>query len=46
VGVHVCYRPGEFEWMLFKHAYGDFWNILGSIARFSGLFADEEGFGD
>jgi len=44
VDVHIYRSLEELQWMLFKHAHGDFWNLLGSIVRPYGLTADDTGF--
>ncbi|KAI0395865.1 hypothetical protein F5Y17DRAFT_168656 [Xylariaceae sp. FL0594] len=43
VDVHIFYSFEDLCWMLFKHAHGDVWNIIGSIIRPFGLTADERG---
>ncbi|EWC46750.1 hypothetical protein DRE_03995 [Drechslerella stenobrocha 248] len=43
IDVHECASVTSAEWMAFKHGYGDFWSILGRIARAKGLVADERG---
>ncbi|KAI2617616.1 hypothetical protein GGS26DRAFT_401364 [Hypomontagnella submonticulosa] len=42
VDLHLCDTKEHLEWMLFKHAHGDFWNICGSIIRPFGLTVDDE----
>ncbi|GAP86333.2 hypothetical protein SAMD00023353_1800760 [Rosellinia necatrix] len=42
VDVHVCPTLELLQWMLFKHAHGDLWNVLGSTIRPLGLTIDEE----
>jgi hypothetical protein len=44
VDVHLCRDETEWKWQCFKHAHGDFWNILGSCVRERGFTADEVGF--
>ncbi|KAK7429336.1 hypothetical protein QQZ08_004148 [Neonectria magnoliae] len=41
VDVRVCDSLEYFEWMLFKHAHGDVWNLLGTTIRPYGLSVDE-----
>ncbi|KAI1820411.1 hypothetical protein F4861DRAFT_523254 [Xylaria intraflava] len=43
VDIHICETVNQLQWMLFKHAHGDFWNILGSTIRPLGLTIDEVG---
>ncbi|KAI1503809.1 hypothetical protein F5X99DRAFT_417070 [Biscogniauxia marginata] len=43
VDVHVCSSLHYLQWMLFKHAHGDLWNLLGSTIRPFGLTVDEVG---
>jgi hypothetical protein len=44
VDAHVCGSLDHLQWMLFKHAHGDLWNILGSaVLRPFGLTVDEVG---
>ncbi|KAI0813979.1 hypothetical protein GGR55DRAFT_676114 [Xylaria sp. FL0064] len=43
VDVHVCETLDHLQWMLFKHAHGDLWNVLGSTIRPFGLTIDEVG---
>ncbi|KAJ9157270.1 hypothetical protein NKR23_g725 [Pleurostoma richardsiae] len=42
VDVRVCASIPQLQWMLFKHAHGDIWNLLGSITRRYGLTVDDE----
>ena len=42
VDVRICHSLDQLQWMLFKHAHGDIWNLLGSIIRPFGLTVDEE----
>ncbi|KAJ2983431.1 hypothetical protein NUW58_g6248 [Xylaria curta] len=42
VDVHVCGTLDKLQFMLFKHAHGDLWNILGSTIRALGLTIDEK----
>ena len=44
VDVRICASTGQMQWILFKHAHGDFWSIMGSTIRPFGLTADEIGF--
>ncbi|KAF4555149.1 Hypothetical protein D9617_3g022210 [Elsinoe fawcettii] len=41
VDVHVC--EGNIDWLAFHHAYGDIWQILGTIIRRYGLTANDRG---
>ncbi|TPX17483.1 uncharacterized protein E0L32_003126 [Thyridium curvatum] len=41
VDVRICASVEELDWMLFKHAHGDIWNLLGSTIRPYGLTIDE-----
>ncbi|KAH7131468.1 hypothetical protein B0J13DRAFT_104988 [Dactylonectria estremocensis] len=41
VDVRVCDSLEYFQWMLFKHAHGDMWNLLGTTIRPYGLSVDE-----
>jgi hypothetical protein len=41
VDVRICGSEQELEWMLFKHAHGDIWSLLGTIIRPFGLTIDE-----
>ncbi|KAH7127596.1 hypothetical protein EDB81DRAFT_809620 [Dactylonectria macrodidyma] len=41
VDVRVCDSLEYFQWMLFKHAHGDIWNLLGTTIRPYGLSVDE-----
>jgi hypothetical protein len=43
VDVNVCHGEEEWEWMLFHHAHGDLWNILGSTIRKLGLTVNNVG---
>ncbi|KAI1740854.1 hypothetical protein F4680DRAFT_87496 [Xylaria scruposa] len=43
VDVHVCPTLDYLQWMLFKHAHGDLWNLLGATIRPFGLTIDEVG---
>jgi hypothetical protein len=43
VDVNVCHAKDEWEWMLFHHAHGDLWNILGSTIRKLGLTVNNIG---
>ncbi|CAJ2513247.1 Uu.00g013660.m01.CDS01 [Anthostomella pinea] len=43
VDVHIYQDHRDVEWMLFKHAHGDLWNLLGSSIRHLGLTVDEQG---
>ncbi|KAH8650181.1 hypothetical protein BX600DRAFT_442264 [Xylariales sp. PMI_506] len=43
VDLHICDDLETLEWILFKHAHGDLWNILGSTIRPYGLTVDEVG---
>lgn len=41
VDVRVCESLDQLQWMLFKHAHGDIWNLLGTTIRPYGLSVDE-----
>ncbi|KAJ6445441.1 Acetolactate synthase [Purpureocillium lavendulum] len=41
VDLRICKTLEEMQWMLFKHAHGDIWNILGSTIRPYGLTVDD-----
>lgn len=41
VDVRLCESMERMRWMLFRHAHGDIWNILGSTIRPYGLTVDE-----
>jgi hypothetical protein len=43
VDVHICNGEEDWEWMLFHHAHGDLWNILGSTIRKLGLTVNNIG---
>ncbi|RMZ82815.1 hypothetical protein DV737_g1886, partial [Chaetothyriales sp. CBS 132003] len=43
VDVHICASPKALDWMLFSHAHGDMWNVLGSIIRPFGLVRNQRG---
>ncbi|KAI1434459.1 hypothetical protein GGR50DRAFT_695107 [Xylaria sp. CBS 124048] len=43
VDVHICETVDHLQWMLFKYAHGDIWNILGSVIRPIGLTIDDMG---
>lgn len=42
VDVSICASQQKLEWMLFKHAHGDVWSILGSVIRPFGLTVDDQ----
>lgn len=42
VDVRVCDSLEQMQWMLFKHAHGDIWNLLGHIIRSFGLTVDDD----
>ncbi|KAK2608501.1 hypothetical protein QQS21_002963 [Conoideocrella luteorostrata] len=42
VDVRVCPTLDHLQWILFKHAHGDIWSILGSTIRPFGLTLDDE----
>ncbi|KAK3394620.1 hypothetical protein B0H63DRAFT_52418 [Podospora didyma] len=42
VDVRICRDFDDLSWMLFKHAHGDLWNIIGSTIRRFGLTVDED----
>ncbi|KAF7548534.1 hypothetical protein G7046_g8642 [Stylonectria norvegica] len=41
VDIRVCDSLEQLHWMLFKHAHGDIWNLLGTTIRPYGLTIDE-----
>ncbi|KAI8953660.1 hypothetical protein F4801DRAFT_104075 [Xylaria longipes] len=43
VDIHICPELDHLQWMLFKHAHGDLWNLLGATIRPFGLTIDEVG---
>ncbi|KAI1799701.1 hypothetical protein F4811DRAFT_542478 [Daldinia bambusicola] len=43
VDLRVCDSIEHLNWMLFKHAHGDLWNVLGSTIRPYSLTVDEVG---
>ncbi|KAI0140026.1 hypothetical protein F4776DRAFT_571705 [Hypoxylon sp. NC0597] len=43
VDLHLCESLERLQWMLFKQAHGDLWNILGSTIRPYGLTMDGMG---
>ncbi|RYP56957.1 hypothetical protein DL769_009791 [Monosporascus sp. CRB-8-3] len=43
VDLHYYQNIDQLQWMLFKHAHGDLWNILGSTIRPFGLTIDGVG---
>lgn len=43
VDIHICATLEHLQWMLFKHAHGDLWNLLGTTIRPCGLTIDEVG---
>ncbi|KAK7751721.1 hypothetical protein SLS62_006382 [Diatrype stigma] len=43
VDLHYYEEVSQLQWMLFKHAHGDFWNILGGIVRPFGLTISDYG---
>ncbi|KAI6779327.1 uncharacterized protein J7T54_000425 [Emericellopsis cladophorae] len=42
VDLRVCDTFHRLEWVLFKHAHGDAWNMIGTIIRPYGLTVDEQ----
>lgn len=42
VDVHIAQSLAEFQWWLFRHAHGDFWQLVGTTIRPLGLTVDEE----
>ncbi|KAK4108750.1 hypothetical protein N656DRAFT_717325 [Canariomyces notabilis] len=40
--VRICRDLDQLCWILFKHAHGDIWNLIGSTIRPFGLTVDEE----
>ncbi|RYO82555.1 hypothetical protein DL764_009594 [Monosporascus ibericus] len=43
VDLHYCQNIDQLQWMLFKYAHGDLWNILGTTIRPFGLTIDGVG---
>ncbi|KAI1097199.1 hypothetical protein F4804DRAFT_328281 [Jackrogersella minutella] len=43
VDLCLCKSLEDLQWMLFKHAHGDIWSLLGSTVRPYGLTIDEVG---
>lgn len=43
VDIHLCPTVAEWEWLLFLHAHGDIWNLLGTSIRPFGLTATDAG---
>ncbi|KAI2628401.1 hypothetical protein GGS21DRAFT_241986 [Xylaria nigripes] len=43
VDVHICKTLEQLQWLLFRHAHGDLWVIIGSMIRPAGLTIDEVG---
>ncbi|KAI2606581.1 hypothetical protein GGR54DRAFT_644194 [Hypoxylon sp. NC1633] len=43
VDLHLCKSLEQLQWLLFKNAHGDIWNVLGSLIRPFGLTIDEVG---
>ena len=41
--VHLCPSYNEWNWVLFQHAHGDIWNLLGTCLRPYGLTATDKG---
>jgi hypothetical protein len=41
VDIRICASPSHLQWLLFKHAHGDMWNLLGSTIRPYGLTVDD-----
>lgn len=41
VDVRICPSTADLHWMLFKHAHGDIWSLLGSTIRPFGLTVDD-----
>lgn len=44
VDIRVCETLKHLNWILFKHAHGDLWSIVGSMIRPYGVTVDESGF--
>jgi hypothetical protein len=42
VDVHIAQSLAEFQWLLFRHAHGDLWQLIGTTIRPLGLTVDEE----
>jgi hypothetical protein len=43
VDIRVCEDVKDWQWALFHHAYGDLWNLLGTMARPWGLTVNDKG---
>ncbi|QUC15852.1 uncharacterized protein UV8b_00093 [Ustilaginoidea virens] len=41
IDVRICATLEELQWILFKHAHGDLWSIVGSTIRPYGLTVDD-----
>ncbi|KAH8905562.1 hypothetical protein BR93DRAFT_980178 [Coniochaeta sp. PMI_546] len=41
VDIHIAPSYADFQWRLFRHAHGDFFQIVGTIIRSLGLTVDE-----
>ncbi|OLN97085.1 hypothetical protein CCHL11_02166 [Colletotrichum chlorophyti] len=42
VDLTICSSLDRMQWILFKHAHGDFWSIIGTVIRPYGLTVDEQ----
>ncbi|KAI5462854.1 hypothetical protein BGZ63DRAFT_402214 [Mariannaea sp. PMI_226] len=42
IDIRLCETTKQFQWMLFNHAHGDMWSILGTVIRPYGLTVDTE----
>ena len=40
--IHLCSNSQELNWMLFDHAHGDMWNLLGSTIRRFGFIRNDK----
>jgi hypothetical protein len=43
VDIRICDSHEQLQWILFKHAHGDIWNLIGTTIRPYGLTVDEIG---
>lgn len=41
VDIRICDSLDQLQWMLFRHAHGDMWNLLGTAIRPCGLTIDD-----
>ncbi|OIW35002.1 hypothetical protein CONLIGDRAFT_568140 [Coniochaeta ligniaria NRRL 30616] len=42
VDIHIAQSLAEFQWHLFRHAHGDFFQLVGTTVRSLGLTVDEQ----